>query len=71
MTAIHVRAAQMPDRAILVAFNVAMALETEAKVLVPAVLSAGVGAVLAEPKRGFYLVAEWVGAVAGWPFLTF
>jgi len=71
MTAIHVRAAQAPDRAILVAFNAAMALETEAKILDPAVLSAGVGAVLAEPKRGFYLVAECDGAVAGCLMITF
>ena len=68
---IHVRAAHDVDRDTLVAFNAAMALETENKILDPHVLSAGVAAVLAEPKRGFYLVAECDGSVAGCLMITF
>jgi len=71
MTTIRVREAQAQDRAILVEFNAAMALETEDKALDPSVLSAGVGAVLAEPQRGFYLIAECAGAVAGCLMITF
>jgi GNAT superfamily N-acetyltransferase len=71
MTAIRVRAAQAQDREILVEFNAAMALETENKTLDPAVLAAGVGAVLGEPQRGFYLLAECDGRVAGCLMITF
>lgn len=71
MTKIHVRAARADDRDTLAAFNAAMALETEHKALDPAVLSAGVAAVLAESKRGFYLVAECDGIVAGCLMITF
>jgi len=71
MTKIQVRAARADDRDTLAAFNAAMALETEHKALDPAVLSAGVAAVLAESKRGFYLVAECDGIVAGCLMITF
>jgi len=71
MTAIRVRAAQAQDRQILVAFNAAMALETENKALDPAVLGAGVAAVLAESQRGFYLIAECEGRIAGCLMITF
>jgi GNAT superfamily N-acetyltransferase len=68
---IHVRAARASDLETLVQFNMAMALQTENKVLDPAVLGAGVGAVLGEPRRGFYLVAESGGAVVGCLMITF
>ena len=71
MTAIRVRPARSQDREILVEFNAAMARETEDKALDPAVLAAGVNAVLAEPQRGFYLVAECDGAIAGCLMITF
>jgi GNAT superfamily N-acetyltransferase len=70
-TATSIRAARTADRDVLVEFNAAMALETEDKVLDPAVLSAGVATVLAEPRRGFYLVAECDGAIAGCLMITF
>ena len=66
-----VRAAVMTDINVLIEFNAAMALETEHKVLDPAVLSAGVAAVIAEPKRGFYLVAEHERAVVGCLMITY
>jgi GNAT superfamily N-acetyltransferase len=71
MNDIRVRAAHKDDGATLIAFNAAMALETENKALDPGVLAAGVGAVLAEPARGFYLVAECAGAIAGCLMITF
>lgn len=68
---IHVRAATTADIDALVAFNAAMAMETEAKELDPDVLRRGVGTVLREPARGFYLVAECGGVVAGCLMVTF
>src|SRR5690348_3298169 len=69
--AIIVRAAVMADINTLIEFNAAMALETEHKTLDPAVLSAGVAAVIAEPKRGFYLVAEHARRVVGCLMITY
>ena len=71
MAQVTIRAAQAADIETLVGFNAAMALETEAKVLDHAVVLAGVRAVFAEPRRGFYLVAEVGGAVAGCVLITY
>jgi GNAT superfamily N-acetyltransferase len=68
---IRVREALMSDINALVEFNAAMALETEAKTLDTRVLSAGVAAVLAEPRRGFYLVAENDRELAGCLMITY
>ena len=68
---IRIRAARVDDCETLAAFNAAMALETEAKTLDPAVLRAGIATVLAQPARGFYLVAEIDGATAGCLMVTF
>ena len=70
-TALRVREASMADINILVEFNAAMALETERKTLDPRILSAGVAAVLAEPRRGFYLVAEAERDVVGCLMITY
>jgi ribosomal protein S18 acetylase RimI-like enzyme len=58
--ALTLRRARLADRDALVAFNAAMAEETEGKTLDRAVLRAGVEAVLVDgdARRGFYLVAE-------------
>lgn len=69
--AVSVRLARGSDCDSLVEFNRAMALETETKELDPVTLAAGVAAVLAEPRRGFYLVAECDGACAGCLMITF
>ena len=69
--AIHVRAAQAADLASLAAFNAAMAIETENKTLDPQTLRAGVARILAEPARGFYLVAEIDGVIAGCLMVTY
>ena len=62
---IQVRRAAAGDAEALIAFNAAMALETERKVLLPDVISAGVHHLLEHPEAGFYLVAESGGRVAG------
>ncbi|WP_374473925.1 N-acetyltransferase family protein [Arenimonas sp.] len=49
----------------------AMALETEHKQLDPATVEAGIRAVLDEPGRGAYLVAEHHGEPAGTLMLTY
>ncbi|MCC6623639.1 MAG: GNAT family N-acetyltransferase [Deltaproteobacteria bacterium] len=51
--------------------NVAMAHETEAVALDPARVLRGVDAVLADPAKGFYLVAELDGAYAGQLMVTY
>ena len=66
-----VRPATAADIDVIVQFNAAMAVETEAKTLDPKVLRAGVAAVLAEPRRGFYLIAEHAGEVAGCLMITY
>ena len=53
-----IRRATPADLPVLVAFNLALALETERKRLNPEVLTAGVRAVLDDPSRGFYTVAQ-------------
>jgi GNAT superfamily N-acetyltransferase len=55
---IRVRRATLDDLETVVAFNAAMARETEGKELELARLRAGVEAVLGDARKGFYLVAE-------------
>ena len=66
-----IRRATPADVPVLVAFNTAIAWETEHKRLDPAVLAAGVGAILADPARGFYTVAERGGEVVGQMMVTY
>ncbi|CAM5298771.1 N-acetyltransferase family protein [Rhodanobacter lindaniclasticus] len=66
-----IRPARPADAADLVAWNVAMARETERKALDPATVRRGVEAVLEQPRRGFYLVAEVDGAAAGGLLVTY
>lgn len=61
----NIRIAQSTDVAALVVFNQSMAMETEQKSLDQVVLSKGVGALIADPAKGFYLVAEQDGQVVG------
>lgn len=56
-----IRRATRRDAAALVAFNSALARETEGKVLMPQVIGAGVRRLLRHPEAGFYLVAESAG----------
>jgi len=67
---LQVRKARGEDAASLVKFNQAMALETEGKHLDENILKAGVNAVLSNNDRGFYVVAEEAGEVAGGLLVT-
>jgi GNAT superfamily N-acetyltransferase len=66
-----IRAAERRDVAALVAYNLALAWETEQKRLDPATVKAGVEALLSDPQRGFYTVAEVEGQVVGQVLITF
>jgi ribosomal protein S18 acetylase RimI-like enzyme len=66
-----IRAAVRTDIPDLVAWNKAMAWETEHKTLDAAVLERGVAGVLDQPQRGFYLVAESDGAAVGGLLVTY
>jgi ribosomal protein S18 acetylase RimI-like enzyme len=61
--AISIRKAQPRDAQTIAAFNCAMALETEHKVLFPDRVNTGVQRLIGEPALGFYLVAEANGEV--------
>ena len=65
-----IRAAHPDDLALLADFACAMARETEARALDRATVTRGIAALLADPARGRYLVAERAGAVAGTLMLT-
>jgi len=67
---IHVREAHLEDAEVLARFNEAMALETEGLRLEPAVIRAGVCAVLEDPSKGRYFVAEREGRAAGCLMVT-
>lgn len=69
--ALLIRAARSSDLVNLVAWNGAMAQETEHKTLDPDTLERGVSAVLRQPQRGFYLVAEREGAAVGGLLVTY
>jgi GNAT superfamily N-acetyltransferase len=71
MSATRVRGARAEDVEALARFNEAMALETEGIRLDPATIRAGVRAVLDDPSRGLYLVAERDGVIAGCLLLTY
>jgi len=58
-----IRRATARDARALIAFNSALALETEGKVLLPHVIGAGVRGLLRRPGSGFYTVAERDGEV--------
>ncbi len=60
-----VRNAREQDIDTLTLFNIAMARETEEKILSPAKVRAGMRAVIRHPDHGFYLVAELEGQIAG------
>ena len=55
---VSIRRASGADADFIAGANAAMALETEGKRLLPEVIGAGVRRLLADPRLGFYLVAE-------------
>ena len=66
----QIRTATPEDVDALVEFNQAMALETEGKRLDTEILRAGVSAVFADEKKGFYVVVEQEGSVAAGLMVT-
>lgn len=67
----QIRLANKNDAEALVNFNQAMALETEGKELDSQILRQGVEAVFQQSDRGFYVVAEEDGNIAGGLMITF
>ena len=65
-----IRKATLQDAEIIVKFNKAMALETEDKLLDDDTLTKGVNQLFDDPKKGFYLLAEADGQVAGQLMIT-
>ena len=66
-----IRVAQLADAAVLAEHNVLLAKETEDLTLDPATTAKGVEAVLNDPSKGVYYVAEVDGAVVGQLLLTY
>ena len=66
-----IRTARIDDAAFLAAGNVAMALESEHKQLDPATVTRGVEAVLADPAKGRYFIAERGGQPVGQLMVTY
>lgn len=66
-----IRLAKKSDVEPLVEFNQAMALETEGKTLDAQILQSGVESVFHDEKKGFYVVAEEDGKIAGGLMITF
>lgn len=65
-----IRPAAAGDAERIAANNVALARESEARQLAPRVVRAGVEAVLADPARGVYFLAERQGRVVGQLLIT-
>ncbi len=71
MTDITVRDTTIDDLATLAQFNIDLALESENLHLDPSTVSSGVRALLEDPSKGRYFVAERDGAVIGQLATTF
>ena len=71
MSEIKVRNATAAESVRIADFNRAMAMETEGLALDEKTVASGVVALMGHPDRGFYLVAEVDGAVAGCLLITY
>ncbi len=67
----YIRKAQPSDAQTIIEFNIAMALETEDKVLKRSEIEPGVQGLFDHPEYGFYMVAESDGQIAGSLMITF
>lgn len=67
----HLRNAFLPDLAVLADHNQAMAEETEGRTLDRKTIEAGLHAVISDPHKGFYLIAEEDGVTVGNLMITF
>jgi len=68
---IKIRKAALGDLPVIADFNVRLAHESEDLALDAVRVEAGVGAVLIDPAKGIYYVAEVAGAVAGQVMITY
>ena len=68
---IKIRRAAPTDASIIADFNTRLAAETENLTLEPARVQAGVKALLSDPAKGVYYVAEAGGVIAGQLMLTY
>lgn len=67
---VTIRRATLDDAPVICDFNRRLALESEGKTLDPGVLGAGVAALLNDPARGVYFVAQKDGQVVGQIMIT-
>lgn len=67
---INIRKAELRDAKIIAQFNLKMAMETEKKELDFEIVFRGVKAIIKDPHKGFYLVAEIKGEVIGQLMVT-
>lgn len=65
-----IRRGESRDAAVVAEFNRRLAEESEGKTLDAAVLAAGVRAVLADPNKGLYFLAEENGTIVGQLMIT-
>jgi GNAT superfamily N-acetyltransferase len=68
---IRIREATLADARVIADFNVRLADETEGLRLDPARVQAGVDAILKDPSKGIYFVAEMDGVVVGQTMITY
>ena len=68
---ITIRTAQLADAQVVCEFNLRLARETEQLELDPERVLAGVSALLADPGKGIYFIAEVDGVVAGQLMITY
>lgn len=67
----RIREAQLGDAPVIAEYNTRLARETEGRELPAAMLLAGVRALLEDPSKGLYFVAEEAGQVVGQVMITF
>ncbi|HLP44977.1 MAG TPA: GNAT family N-acetyltransferase [Candidatus Deferrimicrobium sp.] len=67
---IKIRKAELRDVKIIAEFNIRVAKETENKVLDPEIALLGAKAIIKDPHKGFYLVAEMKGEIVGQLMVT-
>lgn len=68
---VHIRQAEADDATLIASFNSAMAEETEGRALDAGLINPGVAALLADPGKGQYWVAESGDRVAGQIMVTY
>lgn len=68
---IKIRKAEKHEAAVIAEFNSAMALETESKTLDVETVTLAIEDVFDDPAKGFYIVAEMDGFIAGCLMITY